>query len=192
MKAAIYARVSTDKQTAENQLADLRKMAAVYDWTLTAEYIDLGISGAKDRHSRPQFDKLFQAIQDRRFDVVMGWSLDRLGRSVRDMAEFVEHLNRHKVDLYLHKERIDTTTPAGRLMFNVMASVAEFERERIRERVKAGIETARRKGKKLGRPKTAIPVERQIKDLRQQGMGILKIAKTVGVGTSVVQRVVGV
>ena len=191
-RAAIYARVSTTNgQTPENQLAQLREVAAKADWEVIGEFVDHGISGAKGRDKRPQFDQLCKAATRREFDVVMAWSVDRLGRSVQDLVAFLGDLHGSGVDLYLHQQGIDTTTPGGKALFQMMGVFAEFERSMIRERVKAGLERARSQGKRLGRPRVSPETERAIMDARATGKGMLKIAREVGVGTATVQRVLG-
>ena len=131
-RAAIYVRVSTDKQTVENQLRELRQIAERRGWQVVEEYHDAGISGAKGRKDRPGLDKMLHDAQRRRFDVVMAWAIDRLGRSLIDLLGTIQTLEACNVDLYLDQQSIDTTTPAGRLMFQVTGAFAEFERSMIR------------------------------------------------------------
>jgi DNA invertase Pin-like site-specific DNA recombinase len=190
-RAAIYARVSTDGQTTENQLRELRAVAERSGWEIVHEYIEHGVSGAKGRDKRPEFDALCKAAVRREFDVVLAWSVDRLGRSLQHLVSFLGEVHAKGVDLYLHQQGIDTTTPAGKAMFQMCGVFAEFERAMIQERVKAGLERARANGKVLGRPRVSAAVERAIKKARRKGTGIRKIAREVGVGVSVVQRVVG-
>ena len=141
-RAAIYVRVSTDKQTIENQLRELRQIAQRRGWQVVDEYHDAGISGAKGREDRPGLDKMLQDAQRRRFDVVMAWAIDRLGRSLIDLLGTIQTLEACSVDLYLDQQSIDTTTPAGRLMFQITGAFAEFERSMIRQRVNAGLKRA--------------------------------------------------
>lgn len=188
-RAAIYLRVSTDFQTTENQRRELAAVAAHRDWEVVGIYEDAGISGAKGRDKRPEFDRLCRDATRRRFDVVMSWSVDRLGRSLQDLVGFLAELHSVGVDLFLHQQGVDTTTPAGKAMFQMLGVFAEFERSLIRTRVVAGLDRARAQGKQLGRPKADAGVEERIRELRTTGMGILKIAREVGCGTSVVQRV---
>jgi DNA invertase Pin-like site-specific DNA recombinase len=188
-RAALYARVSTDGQTTENQRRELRAAIERNGWTISVEYVDHGISGAKTRRDRPQFDALLKAVARREFDVVAAWSVDRLGRSLQDLVGFLSDLQAKKVDLYLHQQALDTSTPSGKAMFGMLGVFAEFERAIIQERVKAGIARARAKGKKLGRPKAGAVVEERIRTLAAQGMGKVKIARTLGVGVSLTQRV---
>ena len=187
--AAIYARVSTNGQTTDNQVRELRKVAKRHGWKITAEYIDHGVSGAKGRDKRPALDKLLKAANRRDFSIIMAWSVDRLGRSLQHLVGFLDEIHAKGVDLYLHQQNIDTSTPSGKAMFQMAGVFAEFERSMIQERVRAGLERAREQGKVLGRPKVPPRKEALIRQKRGEGMGILKIAQEVGVGTSVVQRV---
>ena len=190
-KAAIYARVSTaNGQTVDNQLRELRTAADRMGWTIEAEYTDKGISGAKGRDHRPAFDRLCKAAAGREIDVVMAWSVDRLGRSLQDLVGFLGEIHAKSVDLYLHQQGVDTTTPGGRALFQMLGVFAEFERSIIRERIMSGLARARSQGKRLGRPKVSRRTEDAIRAERAEGKGILKIARDLGVGTSVVQRVV--
>src|SRR5271167_4431915 len=188
-RAAIYVRVSTDKQTVENQLRELRQIAERRGWEVVEEYHDAGISGAKSRKDRPGLDKMLRDAQRRRFDVVMAWAIDRLGRSLIDLLGTIQTLEVCNVDLYLDQQAIDTTTPAGRLMFQVTGAFAEFERSMIRQRVNAGLRRAVEQGKQLGRPKIAPAIEKRILSHLKAGKGILKVARECGVGTGTVQRI---
>lgn len=152
-RAAIYVRGSTDRRTVENQNRELRQIAERRGWQVVAEYSDAGISGAKGRDSRPGLDQMLKDASRRRFDVVMAWAIDRLGRSLIDLLGTIQTLEACGVDLYLDQQSIDTTTPAGRLMFQVTGAFAEFERSMIRQRVRAGLARAVQQGKQLGRPK---------------------------------------
>ncbi|MEI8168841.1 MAG: recombinase family protein [Rhodoferax sp.] len=197
LKAALYARVSTGSQSTENQLRELREAAERLGWVVSAEFVDHGISGAKGRKDRPQLDAMLKGVSRKEFDVVASWSVDRLGRSLVDLVTMLQELHATNVDLYLHKQGINTTTPAGKAMFQMMGVFAEFEREMIRDRVNAGLAVVKATGKNkhgeqvtLGRPKVSTKVEKQIMELRAEGFGILKIAKAVGCGVSVVQRMV--
>lgn len=189
-RAAIYLRVSTDQQTTENQRLELERVAAARGWQIMAVYEDAGISGAKGRDKRPGLDKMLKDASKRRFDVVMAWAIDRLGRSLIDLLGTIQTPEACGVDLYLDQQAIDTTTPAGKLMFQVTGAFAEFERSMIRQRVNAGLARAKAKGVRLGRRPVGTKIEERIRELRQSGMGILKIARTLGIGTSAVQRVV--
>ena len=189
-QVAIYARVSTTGQTVENQIRELRQVAKRSGWEVIEEFIDRGISGSKGRDKRPAFDKLLTAATRREFDVVMAWSVDRLGRSLQHLVGFLGEIHGAGVDLYLHQQGLDTTTPSGRAMFGMLSVFSEFERAMIQERVKAGLERAKANGKTLGRPKICSAVVRQIERAHAKGEGMLKIAERVGVGSGTVQRVV--
>jgi len=188
-RAAIYARVSTDDQTTENQLRELRQVAERCGWHIVAEYVDNGVSGAKGRDQRPQFDALCNAATRRECDVIMAWSVDRLGRSLRHLVSFLDEIHATGVDLYLHVQGVDTTTPAGRAMFQMLGVFSEFERSMIRERVKAGLARAKANGKKLGRPRISVQTENAIRFARMKGKSIHKIAGDVGCGVGTVSRV---
>ncbi len=189
-RVALYARVSTDGQTTDNQLVELRKVARRHKWKVVEEYIDNGVSGAARREKRPAFDEMCKAAVRKEFDIIAAWSVDRLGRSLQDLIAFLGEIHAKGVDLYMHQQAIDTTTPAGRALFGMMGVFAEFERAMIQERVKAGLQRAREQGKKLGRPKVSPKVENAIRKARKTGKGIKKIARELGVGTGTVQRVV--
>jgi DNA invertase Pin-like site-specific DNA recombinase len=125
----------------------------------------------------------------RKFDVVMAWAIDRLGRSLIDLLGTIQHLEAVGVDLYLDQQAIDTTTPMGKLVFQVTGAFAEFERSMIRQRVKAGLKRAVAQGARLGRPKVDVALERKAQKQLQNGVGILKVAKMLGLGTGTVQRI---
>ena len=190
-RAALYLRVSTREQTTENQERELREAAGRLGYEIIHIYQEHGVSGAKGRDKRPQFDKLCKDATKRRFDVVMAWSVDRLGRSLQDLIGFLSHIRELRIDLYLHQQGIDTTTSAGKAMFQMMGVFAEFERAMIQERVRAGLARAKAEGKQLGRPKVDEKTEEAIRKAlgRKDRPGILKIAKELGVGTSTVQRI---
>jgi DNA invertase Pin-like site-specific DNA recombinase len=150
VKAAIYARVSTLDQEPENQLQELRGYVAARGWTCV-EFVDRGVSGSKDR--RPSLDQLLTDARRRKFDVVVCWRLDRLGRNLKHLITLLEDLQGLGVAFVSLSEGIDATTPAGKLQMHILGAIAEFERERIRERVLAGLQRARAQGKRLGRPR---------------------------------------
>ena len=193
-RAAIYARVSTRNghQDPETQLLALRQVAEGAGWQVVEEYIDHGISGARGRDQRPAFDRLLKDATRRKFDIIMAWSVDRLGRSLQDLVAFLGEVHAQGVDLYLDRQGVDTTTPGGKALFQMMGVFAEFERAMIRERVHAGLDRARAKGKRLGRPQVAPAVEEAIRAARAAGKGQLAIARDLGVGVSTVRRVLGV
>lgn len=192
--AALYLRVSTGEQTTENQRRELEAAAERHGWRIVAVFEDHAVSGAKGREQRPQLDAMLRAVARREFDVVLAWSVDRLGRSLQDLVGTLSELHAKGVDLYLDRQALDTSTPAGRAMFQMLGIFSEFEREMIRERINAGIARARASGTKsgrpIGRPWTPEHKIREIKRLREKGFGIRKVAKLAGVGVGTVQRVV--
>ena len=155
-RAAIYLRVSTLDQTTANQERELREIADRMGCEIVRVYKDHGISGAKGRDKRPAFDRLCRDAARREFDMVMAWSVDRLGRSLQDLVGFLSELHALKIDLFLRQQGLDTTTPAGKAMFQMMGVFAEFERAMIAERVRAGLARARSEGKRLGRPPKSV------------------------------------
>src|SRR5262245_2335716 len=152
MRAALYLRVSTDEQSTERQERELTEAAARMGHEVVEVYADNGVSGAKGRASRPAFDRLHRDAARRKFDVVMAWSVDRLGRSLQDLVGFLSELHALRIELYLHQQGLDTTTPAGKAMFQMMGVFAEFERAIIVDRVKSGLRLAKLRGTKSGRP----------------------------------------
>jgi DNA invertase Pin-like site-specific DNA recombinase len=152
-------------------------------------YSDVGISGGKGRDKRPGLDRMLNDASRRKFDVVMAWSIDRLGRSLIDLLATVQNLEACGVDLYLDQQSIDTTTPTGKLMFQVTGAFAEFERSMVRQRVRLGLKRAVSQGKHLGRPPITVKLERKAQRALRKGTGILKVAKLVGLGTGTVHRI---
>ena len=188
-RAAIYLRVSTDGQTTENQRLALMAVAEQRRWSVANVYEDAGISGAKGRDKRPGLDALLKDAARGRFDVVMAWAMDRVGRSLFDLLDMLRLLDGANVDLFLHQQAIDTTTVGGRMFFHVTGAFAEFERGMIRDRVNAGLDRARAKGVRLGRPKVGNKTEAAIRARLGNGEGMLKVARALGVGTGTVQRI---
>ncbi len=193
MRVAIYARVSTDGQSVNAQLAELREVADRRRWEIVHEYTDKGISGAKGRDQRPALDAMLKAATRGEFDAVAAWSVDRLGRSLQHLVAGLGDLHAAGIGLYLHKQGLDTSTPSGRAMFGMLGVFAEFEREMIAERVRAGIENAKakgtRSGKPFGRPRVSADVERQVRELRVQDWGVNRIARELGIGSGTVRRI---
>jgi len=190
-RVAIYTRVSTSGQTTANQLRELRAVAKRLKHKVAAEFTDEGISGAKGRDQRPGLNRLLEGVTRRDFDKVMAWSVDRLGRSLPDLLAVMGELKAKGVDLYLHQQSLDTSTPSGKAMFQMLGVFSEFEREIIRERVRSGLNRARAQGKKLGRPRRDEAKRlTAIRGLRKRGAGICKIARQLGIGVSSVQRIV--
>lgn len=186
-RAAIYARVSTSHngQDPEVQLRELRTYVEKRGWRLAGEYVDHGVSGSKQ--SRPALDALLKTARQRKVDVIAAWSLDRMGRSLRHLVLLVDELRALGVDLAIYSQPIDTTSPAGALTFAVLGAVAEFEREMIRTRVRAGIANARAQGTRLGRPPAAVDVD-QVHALRAAGLSLRQIATRVGASKTAVGR----
>lgn len=189
-RAAIYSRVSTSGQTVENQRRELEKVAQQRGWEIVDIYEDAGISGTKGRDQRPALDRLHKDATRGRFDVVMAWSVDRIGRSLHQLVGFMAEMGQLGIGIYLHQQALDTSIPAGKAMLNMCGVFAEFEREMIVERVNAGLRRARAQGKRLGRPTVGHHVEAAVRQLRRRGSGIKAIARELNIGVSVVQRVV--
>jgi len=190
LRAAIYARVSTASQTTENQLHDLERIAMLRGWTIVGVFTDDGISGSKGRADRPALDALLKGATRRDFDLIAVWSIDRLGRSLQHLVETVNELQLVGVDLYMHQQAIDTSTPSGKLAFSIFGAFAEFERSMIRERVRAGLDRAKRNGVKLGRPSNlCASVRSSILELRAQRTPIREIASQLKVGTGTIYQV---
>lgn len=189
-RVALYVRVSTDGQTVENQLRELRAAARRHGWKIVEVFDDNGVSGARRRDQRPALKRLMQGVGRRDFDMVAAWAVDRLGRSLQDLVGFLGELHAKGIDLYLHQQGLDTSTPAGKAMFQMLGVFAEFERAIIRERVKAGLARARAKGKRLGRPPVSRATEEAIRAARAQNKGIRRIARDLGIGVGTVQRIV--
>lgn len=183
---AIYARVSTDNQTVENQLLELHAVAQRQGWDVVTVLTDEGVSGAKGRDRRPGYDALLKGIARREFDQIMAWSVDRLGRSLPDLVSFLNDAHAKSVDLYLHQQGLDTSTPSGRMMFQMLGVFAEFERAMIRERIMAGL---RRTTKKSGRkPMPSDRVEAIRKSLKD-GLGIRATARLHRASTTTVTSI---
>jgi DNA invertase Pin-like site-specific DNA recombinase len=187
VRAAIYARVSTtDKgQDPELQLKPLRAYCRARGWKVFEEFIDC-CSGAKD--SRPELDELMYYAKRRDLDCVVVWKLDRFGRSLKHLVNTLEELDRLGVKLVSYQEQIDLTTPTGKLMFHIVAAMAEFERELIKERVRAGIRNAKSKGKRIGRMPIAPETTKQVLALNGQGMSVRQIAAALDISVGAVHK----
>ena len=189
-KCAIYSRVSTDEQTTENQLMVLREIAERKGMTVVAEFNDEGISGAKGRDKRTGFDNIIKGAIKKDYDTILVWSVDRLGRSLQDLVSFLNEIHSVGCDLYIHQSGLDTSTPTGKMMFQMCGVFAEFERGMIRERVVAGQKRAKSQGKHIGRPTNLNEgLVHSIKYMKEQGVGIRKIAKDLSVGVGTVYKV---
>jgi DNA invertase Pin-like site-specific DNA recombinase len=192
VKAAIYCRVSTNQQTTDNQSAELIQVALNRGWTITGTYLDHGISGSKDRSQRAALDQLLKDATRGKFDTVMVWSIDRLGRSLQHLITIVNDLRAINIDLYIHQQALDTRTPSGQLCFSIFGALAEYERELICERVRVGLDRAKRSGVKLGRPTNLNDsVRAAIVDLRGKKISIRRIAAQLRIGTGTVYQVLG-
>ena len=191
-KVCLYCRVSTFNQTSENQLRELRGVAERMGYEIVSEFIDNGISGAKSRKDRPALDEMMKLATQRKFEMVMCWSIDRLGRSLQHLVEILNELQAMKIDLFFMQQGMDTTTPSGRMIFSVFGAIGEFERNLIRERVIAGQQRAKASGVHIGRPtKMNDGMKSAIKVMHQNGMSIRQIAKSCKVGIGTVYSVIG-
>ena len=185
-RVALYARVSTTDQSTESQLLDLRRYVSERGWNIFKEYVDEGISGTKD--SRPALNELMNDAKKRRFDVVLVWRFDRFARSTKHLILALEEFRNLGIDFVSYQENIDTSSPLGSAIFTIISAVAQLERDIIAERVKAGLRRAKENGKRLGRPRLAIDLEK-IQKLRSQGLSLRAIAKETGVSRTTVSDV---
>ena len=188
-RVALYLRVSTVEQDVTNQRRELEAVAQRHGWRIVAVFSDTGVSGAKGRAERPGLDELMKAVARRDVDMVAAWSVDRLGRSLQGLLEVLMEFRAKGIDLYLHQQGIDTSTPGGKAMYQMLGVFAELERELIRERVLAGMARARSQGKHLGRPRVDADVEAAVRATLAGGTGIIRTAKLHGVGVGTVQRI---
>lgn len=193
-RVALYIRVSTSEQTTDNQRRELDAVAQRHGWEVAAVYEDAGISGAKGRDRRPGLEALMKAVARREVDMVAAWSVDRLGRSLTDLMDVLRELHAKNVDLFLHQQGLDTSTPSGRAMYQMLGVFAEFERALIRERVMSGLARAKADGIKLGR-KTLEDADakkvRMIHNMLREGIGVRHIARNLRVGVGTVLRLRG-
>jgi DNA invertase Pin-like site-specific DNA recombinase len=190
-KVCLYCRVSTTHQTSENQLRELRAVAERMGYEIVSEFIDKGISGAKSRKDRPALDEMMKLATQRKFEMVMCWSIDRLGRSLQHLVEILNELQAMKIDLFFMQQGMDTTTPSGRMIFSVFGAIGEFERNLIRERVIAGQQRAKASGVHIGRPtKMNEGMRSAIKAIHENCMSIRQIAKSCKVGIGTVYSVI--
>ncbi|WP_088183471.1 recombinase family protein [Sphingobium sp. Z007] len=185
-RVALYLRVSTDSQTVDNQRRELMAVADRLGWTIIAELADEGISGAKGRDQRPGYDRLMKMVTRREIDLIACWSVDRLGRSLQHLVAFLAEINDRGVDLYLHTQGLDTSTPAGRAMFSMLSVFAEFERSILRQRILAGLA---RSTKKSGRPSLDPAKTDRIRRELSRGTSINATAKKLKVGVATVHRI---
>lgn len=185
MRAAMYVRVSTTEQRPENQLQALRAFTSARGWSAT-EFVDRGVSGAKE--CRPGLDAMLRAARARRIDLIVCTKLDRLARSTHHLVTLAKELETLRVDLVVLDQAIDTTTPSGRLLFHVLAAIAEFERDLIRDRVIAGIRRAQAQGRRLGRPRKYQVDGKRARTLLAEGTSLRGVARALGVHPSAVSR----
>jgi DNA invertase Pin-like site-specific DNA recombinase len=190
----IYLRVSTSDQTTRNQRRELKEVAERNGWNVVKYFEDAGISGSKGREQRPGYDAMLKAIARREIDMVAAWSVDRLGRSLKNLIDFLSDLKAKRCDLFLHQQGLDTSTPSGEAMFGMLGIFAQFERAMIQERVKAGLQRAKAEGKKLGRRegsrgKKVLRLEAKARELLAKGTGIGKVAREIGLGVGTVHQI---
>ena len=187
-KVAIYARVSTDRQTTDSQLHELREFVRRAKWNVYREYTDTGYSGKNTQ--RPAFTEMLNDARRRQFDLLLVWKLDRLSRSLRDLITTLDELGLLGIDFISYDNQLDTSSPSGKLVFNIIGAVAEFERDIIRERVRAGLANARRNGKKLGRPRIPQKVRKKVIKLRERGLSNRAIGKDLRIAESTVRNLI--
>ena len=188
-RAALYLRVSTDSQTTENQRRLLQEVADRSGWTVVEVFEDHGISGARGRDKRPAFDRLLKAVHRREIDLVAAYAVDRLGRSLPDLVGFLDDLRSRGCDLYLHQQGVDTSTPSGRMLFQMLSVFAEFERAIITARIKAGLDRARSQGKHFGRPGLSAERRKSVEKALKEGLSVRAAAQRCGVSSAAVGRI---
>ena len=192
-KVVLYVRVSTDKQSVENQINELTSVAHRNGWEIVDTYSDAGISGAFGRDKRPAFDELLKDANRKKYDGIMVWSIDRIGRSLQDLISFLNDVQSKDIDLYIDQQGLDSSTPTGRLMFSLVGSFAEYERTLIKERVRAGMERAKKTGTKsgraIGRPSNVNEgTKAAVIELHKSGMSMNKICKTLSIGNGTLYK----
>ena len=193
MNVISYARVSDSQQNPENQLNELRQVAQRNGWTIIKEYVDHGISGAKGRDKRPEFDAMLKSAMRKDAELIMFWAVDRASRNLSHLVEMMEELDSKKVGMYFHQQAIDTSTPSGRAMIQMAGVFASFERSMLRERILASHARARAEGKSIGRPSQINDaLKTSINFMREKGVGIKKIAKELNVGVGTVYKCIEV
>jgi DNA invertase Pin-like site-specific DNA recombinase len=185
-RVAIYSRVSTDLQTVQNQQRELQAVADRLGWTIIANLADEGVSGAKGRDKRPEFDRLMKMVARKEISLIACWSVDRLGRSLQHLVAFLTEINERGVDLYVHTQGLDTSTAAGRAMFSMLSVFSEFERSILVERIRAGL---KRSSKRSGRPPLDPHKEYRARRLLAKGESPTVIAKKARIGLATVYRI---
>ena len=189
IKCVIYLRVSTKSQDTSNQLQPLKEYVERMGYELVGVYEDHGVSGVKS--SRPQLDQMMIDGRRRKFSMILSWSIDRIGRNMTHLCQFVDEMNQLGVNLYFHQSSIDTTTSVGKMFFHIISSVASFERELIRERVIAGLERAKSNGVVLGRPTQMNEgMKSAIKILKEKGVGVRETCRQLAIGSATYYKVV--
>lgn len=188
-RVALYLRVSTDTQTVENQKLELLAVAERLGWTVVETLADEGISGAKGRDKRPGYDRLMQMVTRKEIDLIATWSVDRLGRSLQHLVSFLNEINDRGVDLYLHTQGLDTSTPAGRALFSMLSVFSEFERAILRDRIMAGLARSKAEGKRSGRPPLDKDKADRIRRELVKGTSINAAARKLKVGVGTVHRI---
>jgi len=189
-RVVIYGRVSTTDQTTDNQIFKLRELVELNGWDLVEVYVDEGISGTKGRDKRPQFDRLCKDMVRRKFNRILVWDVSRLSRSLQHLVEFLNDVNSLGINLYIHQSGLDTSTPSGRLMFQMVGVFSEFERSMISERVKLGLQRVMKQGKTLGRPKTITgEVKERVCVLLDEGKSYSYINQLLGTPKSTISRI---
>lgn len=188
-RAGLYLRVSQDSQTTENQFRILQEVAERSGWTVVEVFEDAGVSGAKGRDKRPGYDALLKAVHRREIDMIAAFAVDRLGRSLPDLVAFLSDIQARGCDLYLHQQNVDTSTPSGRMLFQMLAVFAEFERSIITSRINAGLARARANGVQFGRPNLSLERRTKVQKALGEGHSIRAVAKATGVSTASVQRI---
>ena len=190
-RVVIYGRVSTQDQTCENQVQFLKQIIEQHNWELIDTYLDQGISGTKGRTKRPEFDRLCKDMVRRKFDKVMVWDISRLGRSLQHLVEFLNEAMAVNCDMYIHQSGLDTSTPSGRMLFQMVGVFSEFEREMISERVKLGLQRVKSSGKKLGRPKRInANIQTEVMKLSAEGKSLTSIAKSLSISKTSAYRII--
>lgn len=188
-RTGIYLRVSTDQQTTENQRRILMEVAERSGWTVVEVFEDAGFSGAKGRDKRPAFDALLKAVHRREISMVTAFAVDRLGRSLPDLVSFLSDIQASGCDLYLHQQAVDTSTASGRMLFQMLAVFAEFEKSIITSRINAGLARARARGVTFGRPNLSLKVRQKVQKALADGHSIREVAKITGVSSASVGRI---
>lgn len=189
-RVVIYGRVSTSDQTSENQILKLREVIEINGWNEVDVYIDEGISGSKGRDKRPEFDRMCKDMVRRKFNRILVWDVSRLGRSLQHLVEFLNDVNSLGVNLYIHQSGLDTSTPSGRMMFQMVGVFSEFERSMISERVKLGLQRVQKQGKLLGRPRSVTTdLRNQVLELLERGNSYRQIHEILGTPKSTISRI---